>query len=146
MLHAPCKNAWCVWIPKQSISGAFQRITPTQSHCRRAAQKMSTKRKATQLLLTPAPAAAAALCTKVGPLGYSMVLLGGWGVRFMQRSCMFCLGDPKWALPFPKKAAGGNFLLITYCTGVAIKTHPRCLPASAVCYHPTRHVPDTAPP
>ena len=70
-------------------------------HCRRAAQKTSTKRKATQLLLTPAPAAAAALCTKVGPLGYSMVLLGVWGVRFMQRSCMFCLGDPKWALPFP---------------------------------------------
>ena len=32
MLHALCKNAWYVWIPKQSISGAFQRITLPQSH------------------------------------------------------------------------------------------------------------------
>ena len=43
-------------------------------------------------------------------------------------------------------STGGNFLLITYCTGVAIKTQPRCFPAPAVHYHPTRHVPDTAPP
>ena len=43
-------------------------------------------------------------------------------------------------------STGGNFLFNTYCTGVAIKTQPRCLPASAVCYHPTRHMPDTAPP
>ena len=52
--------------------------------------------------------------------------------------CVFCVGS--------QMGTGGNFLFNTYCTGVAIKTQPRCFPASAVCYHPTRHVPDTAPP
>ena len=94
----PKKSGVESWL--HGLSRIISRVIQNR-HCRRAAQKTSTKRKATQLLLTPALAAAAALCTKVGPLGYNMVLWRGWGVRFMQRSCTFCLGVPRWALPLP---------------------------------------------